>query len=308
MMRAAVLGRPIGHSLSPVLHRAAYADLGLDWRFDALEVGDDAGLRALLERCDADGDWAGLALTMPLKKLVLPLLDEVSGTAAATGAANTVLFSRPGSDVGAPAAAVVRSDVGGPASASSRPWRAGDNTDVLGIVEAVREAGVGTLTEGVVLGGGATACSAIAALARLGAARARVVVRSPDRAADVVATGARLGVQVDLVTWADAARSRSSSGLGGTLVISTVPAQAADDVVRLFDGMEAAGAVLLDVAYDPWPTPVAQAWQRAGGTAVGGFAMLLHQAVEQVRLMTGRVPDVEVMHAAGLEALAARRG
>jgi shikimate dehydrogenase len=299
MMRAAVLGRPIGHSLSPVLHRAAYASLGLDWRFDALEVGDDAGLRALLERCDAEGDWAGLALTMPLKKLILPLLDEVSATAAATGAANTVLFSRAGIDGRGP-------DVGGPAAASSRPWRAGDNTDVLGIVEAVREAGADTVAEGVVLGGGATACSAVAALSRLGAGRARVVVRSPDRAADVVATGARLGLQVDLVTWADAAGSGSSSGIGGPLVISTVPARAADDVVRLLDGVDAEGNVLLDVAYDPWPTPVAQAWERHGGTAVGGFAMLLHQAVEQVRLMTGHTPSLEAMRAAGLEALAAR--
>jgi shikimate dehydrogenase len=301
MMRAAVLGRPIGHSLSPVLHRAAYADLGLDWRFDALEVGDDAGLRALLERCDAEGDWAGLALTMPLKKLVLPLLDEVSDTATATGAANTVLFSP--RDVGEPAAASPGSDAG----AGSRPWRAGDNTDVLGIVEAVREAGVGTLSEGVVLGGGATACSAVAALRRLGANEARVVVRSPDRAADVAATGAGLGLRVDLVTWADAAGSGSSSGLGG-LVISTVPAQAAGDVVRLLEGVDADGSVLLDVAYDPWPTPVAQAWERAGGTAVGGFAMLLHQAVEQVRLMTGRTPSVEVMRSAGLATLATRRG
>ena len=298
MMRAAVLGRPIGHSLSPVLHRAAYADLDLDWRFDALEVADDAGLRAVLERCDAEGDWAGLALTMPLKKLVLPLLDEVSETATATGAANTVLFSQ-GPDVREPAAASPGPDAG----AGSRPWRAGDNTDVLGIVEAVREAGIGTLAEGVVLGGGATACSAVAALRRLGAAAARVVVRSPDRAGDVAATGARLGLRVDLVTWADAAGS--SSGLGG-LVISTVPAQAAPDVVRLLEDADAGGSVLLDVAYDPWPTPVAEAWERAGGTAVGGFAMLLHQAVEQVRLMTGRTPSVEAMRAAGLAALAAR--
>jgi shikimate dehydrogenase len=309
MMRAAVLGRPIGHSLSPVLHHAAYASLGLDWRFDSLEVGDDAGLRALLERCDAEGDWAGLALTMPLKKLVLPLLDEVSSTAAATGAANTVLFSRASrQDVGGPAAALSGADVGEPAAASSRPWRAGDNTDVLGIVEAVREAGIGTLSEGVVLGGGATACSAVAALGRLGAARAHVVVRSMERAADVVATGARLGLRVDLVTWADAAGSGASSGIGGPLVISTVPAQASDAVVRLLAGVDAGGSVLLDVAYDPWPTPVADAWERRGGTAVGGFAMLLHQAVEQVRLMTGQTPSLEVMRTAGLEALAARRG
>jgi shikimate dehydrogenase len=299
MMRAAVLGRPIGHSLSPVLHRAAYADLGLDWRFEAIEVGDDAGLRALLERCDADGDWAGLALTMPLKKLVLPLLDEVSATAAATGAANTVLLS-PIDDRGP--------DVGGPAAASPRPWRTGENTDVLGIVEAVREARVGTLAEGVVLGGGATACSAVAAMGRLGAERVRVVVRSVERAADVAATGARLGLQVDLVTWADAAGSGSSSGIGGPLVVSTVPAEAADDVVRLLGRVDAAGVVLLDVAYDPWPTPVASAWERAGGTTEGGFAMQLHQAVEQVRLMTGCTPNVDVMRSAGLAALASRRG
>jgi shikimate dehydrogenase len=302
-MRAAVLGRPIGHSLSPVLHRAAYASLGLDWHFEAIEVGDDASLRALLERCDAEGGWAGLALTMPLKKLVLPLLDELTATAAATGAANTVVFSPGASGAAGP-------DVGGPAAASPRPHRTGDNTDVLGIVEAVREAGVGTVTDGVVLGGGATACSAVAALSRLGAVRASVVVRSVHRAADVVATGARLGLQVDLVPWADAARSGSSSGTmtRAPLVISTVPAQAAGDVVRLVEGLDTDGKMLLDVAYDPWPTPVAQAWERRGGTSVGGFAMLLHQAVEQVRLMTGRTPGVETMRAAGVAVLADRQG
>jgi shikimate dehydrogenase len=299
-MRAAVLGRPIGHSLSPVLHRAAYSSLRLDWRFDALEVGDDAELRALLGRCDAEGDWAGLCLTMPLKKLVLPLLDEISDTAAATGAANTVLFSRSASE------SVL--DAGGSAAAASRPHRAGDNTDVLGIVEAVREAGVGTVSHGVVLGGGATACSAVAALGRLGATRVSVVVRSVQRAADVETTGARLGLPVDLVPWADAAASGPSSGIvaDSPLVVSTVPAHGADDVVRLFDGVDVGGSVLLDVAYDPWPTPVAQAWERRGGTSVGGFAMLLHQAVEQVRLMTGRTPQVGAMRTAGLAALAAR--
>jgi shikimate dehydrogenase len=299
-MRAAVLGRPIGHSLSPVLHRAAYASLGLDWRFEALEVGDEHELRALLERCDADGDWAGLCLTMPLKKLVLPMLDEVSATASATGAANTVVFS--------PAAAAA--DVDRPAAAPSRPHRAGDNTDVLGIVEALREAGVGTVTDGVVLGGGATACSAVAALRRLGADRASVVVRSVQRATDVAQTGERLGLQVDLVPWVDAAGPGPTSEIvaGSPLVVSTVPAQAAGDVVRLLEALDAGGRVLLDVAYDPWPTPVAQAWERHGGTSVGGFAMLLHQAVEQVRLMTGLSPEVEAMRAAGVAALADRHG
>jgi shikimate dehydrogenase len=95
--------------------------------------------------------------------------------------------------------------------------------------------------------------------------------------------------------------------LPGTVVLSTVPARAAEDVVRLVDRTRPGGAVLLDVAYDPGPSPVVQAWERRGGRAVGGFGMLLHQAVEQVRLMTRRDPDVEAMRAAGLAALAARR-
>ncbi len=284
-----MLGSPIGHSLSPVLHRAAYRSLGLDWSYEPAEVADAESLAAFLQRCDREGDWAGLSLTMPLKKLVQPLLDEVTPAARATGAVNTVVFE---------------ADAGSPAAVPGRPRRVGHNTDVTGIVEAVAEAGVTGADEGVVLGGGATACSAVAALGRLGAGRVRVVVRSPERAGDVVQTGERVGVPVEVVRWGDAAGAGSSSGL----VVSTVPASAADRAVALLDTLgEASGRVLLDVAYDPWPTPVAQAWDRRGGTSVGGFSMLLHQAVEQVRLMTGRHPDVEAMRRAGLAALASTR-
>jgi shikimate dehydrogenase len=298
VVRAAVLGSPISHSLSPVLHTAAYASLGLDGHFDAIEVDGEEALRAVLMRCDSEPGWVGLALTMPLKKLVLPMLDDVTGTAAATGAANTVLFSR-----FRPSAA----DAGGSAGAATgRQWWVGHNTDVQGIVEALREAGVDAVTRGVVLGGGATACSAVAALGRLGATRVGVVVRSVERAADVATSGRRLGIPVDLLPWGQAGADLLEAD--GTVVVSTVPAHGADDVVRLVEHLDRVpGTVLLDVAYDPWPTPVAQAWERRGGTSVGGFGMLLHQAVDQVRLMTGRTPDVEAMRSAGLAALAARR-
>jgi shikimate dehydrogenase len=296
-LRAAVLGSPIGHSLSPVLHAAAYASLGLDGRFDAIEVDGEEALRAVLLRCDSEPGWVGLALTMPLKKLVLPMLDDITGTAAATGAANTVLFSR---------FRLSAAGDGGPAAAATgRQWWVGHNTDVLGIVGALREAGVDAVTQAVVLGGGATACSAVAALGRLGAARVRVVVRSVERAADVATTGRALGVPVDLVPWEQVQPELLEAD--GTVAVSTVPAQGADDVVRLVEQLDhVPGRVLLDVAYDPWPTPVAQAWERGGGTSVGGFGMLLHQAVDQVRLMTGRTPDLEAMRSAGLAALAAR--
>lgn len=272
--RAAVLGSPVAHSLSPVLHRAAYAALGLHgWEYGLAEV-DEAGLAGFLGGLDAS--WAGLSLTMPLKRAVRPLLVRESAVATAVGAVNTVTFT--------PAGPV------------------GDNTDVDGVVAALHEAGVRAAGRAAVLGGGATACSAVAALARLGCTAPTVHVRSPERAADVAAAAARLGVDVRLVplTAADVVAARPD------VVLSTLPAGAADPhAAALVAGLHGQGVTLLDVVYAPWPTTLADAW-RDVGPVVSGFAMLLHQAAGQVRLMTGLDAPVEVMRAAG-EAEVARR-
>lgn len=267
MTRAAVLGSPIAHSLSPVLHRAAYAALGLDWTYDAVEC-DEQGLPALLEQ-----PWAGLSLTMPLKRAVLPLLEEVSDLARATGGANTVVFD------------------GG--------RRLGFNTDVHGIVTALAEAGVRAAGSAVVLGAGATACSALAALRDLGVPKAVLVARDPSRAAEAVAAAGRLGVGLTVLTYADPLPDTD-------LVISTLPAGAADVYAKTI--ARATGAVL-DVVYAPWPTTVAETVREGGGTVADGYTMLLHQAARQVALMTGRddVP-VEAMRAAGLAEIARRSG
>ncbi len=281
--RAAVLGSPVAHSLSPALHRAAYAALELPgWRYDAIEVADAAELAAFLRGCD--DSWVGLSLTMPLKRLVQPLLDDVTPLARATGSVNTVLF-----------------EAGGGARGVRRAR--GDNTDVEGLVVALTEAGADRCERGVVLGGGATAASAVAALGRLGCAGPRVVVRSVQRASDVERAGESLGLDVRLLAWGEAAAGLVAAA---DVVVSTVPSSAHPAVERL---VRAAGTVtgrLLDVTYQPWPSAVATAWQQAGGTASGGFAMLLHQAAAQVRLMSGREPDVEAMRSAGLAVLAAR--
>lgn len=270
--RAAVLGAPITHSLSPALHRAAYADLGLDdWSYQALEVADRASLHHVL-----GGGWAGLSLTMPLKRLVQPMLDVVTDLARDVGAVNTVTF--------------------GPAG------RVGHNTDVHGVVSALAEVAVLTVQpgSGVVLGGGATAASAMAALAALGDLTPRLVVRDLRGAGDLLDAADRLGVTPRLVPWADAAEMVRAAAV----VVSTVPASAGAAVVALLPGR--ATGVLLDVGYDPWPTPAADAWRRAGGTAVGGLSMLVHQAAAQVRLMTGRDPSLDAMRGAGMRALAER--
>ena len=159
--RAAVLGSPIAHSLSPALHRAAYRGLRLaGWSYDAIEC-DEQGLPALLDSLGPE--WAGLSLTMPLKRAVLPLLDDVEPLVAEVGAANTVVFT------------------GG--------QRRGFNTDVGGIVTALSEAGVTPEGNVVVLGNGATACSALAALRQMGATDIAVAVRAPGRAEPLLARG-----------------------------------------------------------------------------------------------------------------------
>ena len=249
-----MLGRPIAHSLSPTLHRAAYAALGLDWTYDAVDCGED-DLPALLD--GLDDSWAGLSLTMPLKQAVLPLLDEVTDLARDVAAANTVVL-RDGR-------------------------RSGANTDVHGIVAALYEAGVTSAERPVVLGGGATARSALAALAVLGARTPVLVVRSEPR--ETLAAAERLGVRPTLAAY-DPAVLR-----GCDLLVSTLPSGAADALAPHVADVPA----LLDVVYDPWPTPLAAACR---GTVVSGAAMLLHQAAAQVELMTGRPAPIWAMRAA----------
>ncbi len=266
--RAAVLGCPIAHSLSPRLHRAAYAALGLDWSYEAIEVTEPE-LPGFMTGLDAS--WAGLSLTMPLKRAVLPLLDEVRGVATTVEAVNTVVLTAGG--------------------------RIGYNTDVPGIVAAIGGELRGSRT--AVLGGGATAASALAATASLGARRIEMYVRNAARATQAKEIAARLGVDVEVHSWADAGRA-----LGASLVISTTPAGTTD---RLASHVPPRPGQLFDVVYDMWPTQLAAAWEDAGGAVVGGLEFLVQQAALQVELMTGRAPaSVDAMRSAGLAALGKR--
>jgi shikimate dehydrogenase len=273
---AVVLGSPIAHSLSPVLHGAAYAQLGLpEWSYDAVECGP-AELEATLHRLD-DAGLAGASLTMPLKRAVIPLLARCERLASDVGAVNTVVFG------GVP----------------GEWW--GANTDVPGFTAALREVGVARLVDARVLlvGAGATAAAAVAAVAELGAHEVRVVARRPAAVErlDEIARG--FGVDVIATQNADAV-------VEADLVIATLPAGAADPLAgQIDDGVR---GILFDVVYAGWPTPLARAWSAGGGRVIGGLELLVHQAVEQVRLMTGREPDAAAMRAAGQRALAGATG
>lgn len=257
-----MLGRPVAHSLSPALHRAAYAALGLaQWRYDAVEC-DELRLPALL--AGLDGTWAGLSLTMPLKRAALELSTSASAAARSIGAANT-LVPRDGG------------------------WHA-ENTDVAGIRAALVGAGVTQVRRGVVLGAGGTAQAALAALAALGELAPTVLVRDPARAAELAVAAQRLGVHPVVRRWPVVLPA------DWDVLVATVPAGAAD---VLADGPWPVAGVLLDVVYSPWPTALAAGAGAAGVRAVvGGGEVLLHQAAAQVLLMTGLVAPLAAMRAA----------
>lgn len=267
--RAAVLGRPITHSLSPVLHRAAYAALGLDWSYEAIDCGVAELPQVLAERAD----WAGFSCTMPLKRALLDVAAHVSERAAAIGSANTLL---PGAD----------------------GWTV-DNTDAPGLLAALRETGV-RAASATLLGAGGTAQAALAVLRPLGLDTCAVRVRDVARADELRAAAERLDVRVDVRALAE-----GDAAWDADILVSTLPAGAADPFAARVGRPD---QVVVDVVYAPWPTQLAAAARHRGATVVGGAAMLLHQAALQVELMTGRPAPLPAMRAALETALAARPG
>ena len=253
-----MLGRPIAHSLSPVLHRAAYAELGLPWSYEAIECDEAALTSVLAER----SDYVGFSCTMPLKRELLRVAGQLSPMARAIGAANTLLPVDGG-------------------------WRA-ENTDWIGIRDALAGRQVETTGQVLILGAGGTAQAALAALT--GAAAITVAVRDPRRAGDLCATAERLSLELT-VSPLDALPAAAD------LTISTVPHGAAD-LIEL-----PPTTALLDVVYQGWPSPLARRQLDRGARVVSGAAMLLMQAAAQVELMTGRAAPVAAMRAAMLAAV-----
>ncbi|MFF8917874.1 shikimate dehydrogenase [Streptomyces sp. NPDC015032] len=263
MKQLAVLGSPIGQALSPALHRAAYQALGLDWTYRAIDCTPDR-LASFL--ASLDGTWAGLSLTMPLKRIAVPLLDRVTDTVLRIGAANTIVVAD--------------------------GQLIGENTDLYGMTQALREAGVTTAADATVLGAGATACTALAAARELGCDQARVIARDVGRARPTLETTAeRIGITIRVEPW-----TAVGTYLTADLVVSALPPGATDGLASLWTP---AAGTLLDVVYQPWPTPFAYAAKAAGRRVVGGLPMLVHQAAHQVVLQTQcpQAPYAEMLKA-----------
>jgi shikimate dehydrogenase len=266
LVKAAVLGSPVSHSLSPVLHNAAYTALGLDHKYVSIETRESE-LGNFLSGLDAN--WLGVSLTMPLKEVAFDYADTCDELSTLTGAINTLVF---GTEVSA------------------------FNTDVLGLVDALSEAGSKQISTGVIFGSGATARSTLVALQRLGATDVNCVARNVSDIDRMAKVASEIGVgfkrtEVDNSDWMTA-----------DVVINTTPVGALDEIAR---EVYSPAGLLLDVVYDPWPTQLAASWAVTGGTIVSGLAMLLHQAGHQVTLMTGiPAPVAQMREALNVELLA----
>ena len=268
--RCAVIGSPIAHSLSPVLHRAAYRAVGLGWSYDACEVRA-ADLGSFIDGLDES--WRGLSLTMPLKRTVVPLADELSEPARLAQAANTLLLEQ--------------------------GRRIADNTDIPGATAAIRERAAGPLESAVILGGGATATAVLLALADLGCRTFTLVVREASRAQDALAAAARHPDRPEVVI-----AGFDAGPTVADVLVSTIPS---DVQTTLAVPLAAQVPVIFDVVYDSWPTALGYYARTEGRILVSGLDLLVHQACGQFTLMTG-IEDapLETMRGAGERALSER--
>lgn len=266
--RLEVWGDPIAHSRSPQLHAAAYDVLGLDWEYGRRRVDEVSFAGELAALDDA---FRGLSLTMPLKGVAFATATRVDRRAELTGAVNTLLL-----------------DPDGPR---------GFNTDVGGIVRTLADDDVLSVPRARIVGAGATATSALVALAELGAAEVEVVARRPEAVEPLAELGRRLGITVSAASFAASVHPEVA------LTIATLPGDApVPDAAA--DALAGSGGLLLDVVYGHWPTVLSAAWERAGGRARSGLGMLLHQALLQIRIFRHGDPDQPLAsEAAALEAM-----
>lgn len=265
MRRCAVLGQPVAHSLSPLIHTRAYEVLGIagEWHYGRHEVGVDE-LEAFVASCGPE--WVGLSCTAPLKRAVLGL-GEASATATLLDAGNTYLFG-------------------------GRPRV--ENTDVTGLVQAFARAGVTQAATALLLGNGATARSALLALSRMGVRETLVLARSQERArASLAGLAATLGVRLEYAPWGSVPDARAE------VLVSTVSEPLPPAVAA---GLAARTSACFDATYNHYPTELDRAARAAGIVQVSGIDLLVGQALEQIRLMTGHAcpaaPLLEVAHAA----------
>ena len=268
MIKAAVLGSPISHSLSPLLHTVAYAEMGLESDYSRIEI-KSGELRAFLNQCDSS--WTGFSLTMPLKEEVLAFTEDLADLARRIKSANTLLQK-------------------------DSNWSA-TTTDVTGITHALASHNADASGHVLIIGGGATARAAAAACDGV-ASKITIMNRSQSRIADL--SNAVATSDLDFISWADESAFELAD-----LIISTTPEGACDSLVPIFPRKPS--GILFDVLYKPWPTLALSTWSERGGQVIDGLDLLIHQAIDQVSIFSGELVErssmAALMRRHGLKAL-----
>lgn len=249
-LKAAVLGYPIAHSLSPVLHGKAFKLLGIAGSYEAIEV-ESGGLAQFLKSLGQSYDY--LSLTMPLKEEVLDIAKdsgiEVDELAQRIQSVNTLI--RKGSG-----------------------WSA-TSTDGSGFIKALANAGYDHLNSVLILGAGGTARAVAGALDDI-ADSVAVMGRSVRRNAGIAACFRK--VVPEFIVWDDQIDLRQFD-----LVVNTTPSGAADLVAEYIPSK--VEGLLFDVLYKPWPTLIARRWSDGGGKVISGLELLLYQGIDQINLV-----------------------
>jgi shikimate dehydrogenase len=248
-MRAAVLGSPIAHSLSPVIHNAAYLALGIEGKYDAVEVGSGELSNFMNEVKQTPANWIGFSLTMPLKEEILNIADMVDPLARRINSGNTLIPTKEG-------------------------WYA-TSTDVSGFIWALAFNEIKEFEKVQIIGAGATARAVAAAIDAPGRTIC-VINRNSQR--NSAMQSVVLDSNLEFCNWEEAE-------LDADLVVNTTPKNAADS-------LSSGSGILFDVIYDPWPTTLAAKWN---GRVIDGLELLVHQAIDQISLMTGFVIDRQLM-------------
>ena len=266
----ALIGDPVGHSLSPAMHNASFAAEGLDYVYVALKVRAE-DLPAAVRGAAALG-LRGLNVTMPHKRAMVPLVDELDEGADLSGAVNTVVIEG--------------------------PKLRGFNTDGPGMIEACREAGIVLEDRRVLLlGAGGAAASIAAALCDAGVGNLQIVNRNPEHAAALAEKLREAGKGAEIEVHPTDALDGS---VRAPVIVNTTPLGMEDgDPLPIPPGYLDAGTALVDAVYRPdAETELVRRARARGATVVAGQRMLLYQGVLAQRLWTGRQPNVAAMDAA----------
>ena len=267
----AVVGSPISHSKSPIIHRAAHRVLSLDWNYSAVEISEGRLLQFLET---LDDSWHGLSVTMPLKLEATRLASELDPIAQATRVTNTLCRTQQG-------------------------WK-GFNTDVFGIQSALKDSLSSGATRVLILGSGATATSAVfAALLSNPASKVTVVARDAMKAKQTRSLALDAGFSIDIRSFKALYRSLATADI----VISTLPAGALDSYATKLGRawFFKPRGLFFDIAYSSWPSAFASAWMARSLPAVSGIEMLIFQAIAQLRVFTSGDVDAALPNERAVE-------